>query len=119
MSYQEPYSSPPSTSRPTSTMAIVSLVAGILGLTLFPFFGSIVAVITGPMAKKEIQQSMGSLEGEGLAKAGIIIGWIGIGLGVLGCCGAIIAFVIPMLLAGWGISTQNSGSFLPLLLSVL
>jgi hypothetical protein len=114
MSNQAPYSSPPE-NRPTNTMAIVSLVAGILGLSFIPLIGSIVAVITGPMAKKEIQQSMGSMDGEGLAKAGMIIGWIGIALGVMGCCGMIIAFVIPMIL----VATQNSGSFLPFLISVL
>ena len=37
----------------TSTMAIISLVAGILGLSLLPLVGSIIAVITGPIAKRE------------------------------------------------------------------
>jgi len=67
---------PPSYSPPTSSMAVVSLVAGILGLSLFPFVGSIVAVITGNMAKNEIRDSRGALGGEGLAKAGVILGWI-------------------------------------------
>ena len=58
---------------PNSSMAVVSLVAGILGLTFFPFLGAIVAVITGPMAKKEIRESGGTLGGEGIATAGIIL----------------------------------------------
>ena len=39
---------PPPATMPTSTMAIVSLISGILGFTLFPFIGSIIAIITVP-----------------------------------------------------------------------
>lgn len=106
---------PPSYSPPTSSMAVVSLVAGILGLSLFPFIGSIVAVITGNMAKNEIRDSRGALGGEGLAKAGVILGWIGIILGILGICGAIIAILIPFLLVALGLAAQGS-SWLPLVL---
>ncbi|MCS6907026.1 MAG: DUF4190 domain-containing protein [Anaerolineales bacterium] len=109
---------PPSYSPPTSSMAVVSLVAGILGLSLFPFIGSIVAVITGNMAKGEIRNSRGALGGEGLAKAGVILGWIGIGLGVLGICGAIIAFLIPLLLVALGLAAGDS-SWLPLVIMAL
>ncbi len=49
----------------TSTMAVVSLVAGILGLSLLPFIGSIVAVITGPIAKRDIAASGGAANGRG------------------------------------------------------
>lgn len=105
---------PPSYSPPTSSMAVVSLVAGILGLSLFPFIGSIVAVITGNMAKNEIRDSRGALGGEGLAKAGVILGWIGIILGVLGICGAILAILIPFLLVALGLAAQGS-SWLPVL----
>ncbi|MGB9640965.1 MAG: DUF4190 domain-containing protein [Anaerolineales bacterium] len=104
----------PPYSPPNSSMAIVSLIAGICGLTIFPFIGSIVAVITGSMAKKEILNSRGALGGDGLAKAGIILGWIGIGLGVLGFCIAAVAIIIPFILVALGLS--QSGSSLPPLL---
>ncbi len=100
-------------SPPTSTLAIVSLVAGICGFTIFPFLGSIVAVITGPMAKKEILNSRGALGGEGLAKAGIIMGWIGIGLGILGICIGAAVVIVPLILVALGISNSSS-SLLPL-----
>lgn len=73
---------PPVPSRPNNTMAVVSLVAGICGLTVLFFIGSIVAVITGMMAKKEIART--GEEGSSFATWGVILGWIGIGLGVLG-----------------------------------
>ena len=81
-----------------STMALVSLIAGILGLTMIPFLGSIVAVITGPMAKREIAESGGTLAGENLAQIGMILGWIGIGLGAIGCCIFVASFAFPFIL---------------------
>ena len=38
---------------PTSTLAIVSLVSAILGFTFVPVIGTIVALITGYMARNE------------------------------------------------------------------
>lgn len=102
-----------------SSMAIVSLVAGILGFTFFPVIGSIVAVITGPMAKKEIAQSAGTLGGEGLAQAGIILGWIGIGLSILGICIAGVAIALPICLAAFGIASEEWGSIMPILIHIL
>lgn len=84
---QEYYSS-----APNSTLAIIALVAGILGVSLFPLFGSIVAVIAGPMAKREIDESGGTLGGKSLAQIGMILGWIGLALSLCGCCIAIAVF---------------------------
>ena len=71
---------------PNSTLAVISLVAGILGLTFFPLLGCIVAIVTGLMARNEIRESLGTLRGEGMATAGLVLGIIGIGLSVLGFC---------------------------------
>jgi hypothetical protein len=100
-------------------MALISLIAGILGLTFVPFIGSIVAVITGPMAKREILESQGALGGEGLATAGIVLGWIGIGLGVLSICGVGLFIAVPACLVLFGITTQGTGMLLPALLAFL
>jgi hypothetical protein len=62
-------------------LAIVALVTGIAGLTVIPFVSSIVAVVTGHMARKEVRRT--GEQGDGLALAGLITGYIGIGLGVL------------------------------------
>jgi hypothetical protein len=77
----------------TSTMAIVSLIAGIVGLTLLPIVGSIAAVITGYMARKEIRASAGAISGDGMALAGLIMGWIGVALSVVGLCIACLLLV--------------------------
>ena len=70
--------------RKTSPLAIVSLIAGILGWTLLPFLGSIGAIITGHMARGEIRRSNGSLDGDGMAMVGLVLGWLSIILTILG-----------------------------------
>ena len=115
-SFSEPPSNIP-TNVPNSTTAMISLVTGILGLTLFPFIGSIIALITGSMAKKEIEQSAGTLGGEGLATAGIIMDWIGVAIGVIGFC--IGGIVILLSLGIFGIAVQDMSSLLPFVFAVL
>ena len=65
-------------------MAIAALVMGIGGLTVLPLIGSILALIFGYMARKDIRSRPAEVTGEGLAMAGIIMGWIAVGLSVLG-----------------------------------
>jgi len=77
-----------------STTAIISLVSGILGWTFVPFLGSIVAVITGHMAKSEIKRSAGTIGGNGMATAGLILGYVAIALGICALCAVII---LPLL----------------------
>lgn len=78
--------------RQTSTLAVVSLVFGILGWTLLPFLGSLVAVVCGHMARGEIRRSQGALEGDGMAVAGLVLGYIVIGLSLLAVLAAILFF---------------------------
>jgi len=73
----------------TSTLAIISLVMGIVTWLILPIVGAFVAVITGHMAKKEIRTSSGHLTGDGLATAGLVLGYLQIILVVvplLFCC---------------------------------
>lgn len=74
------YTPPPATAR-TNAMAIVSMVSSILGLTFVPFVGSIIGVVTGHIARRQIRES--GEQGLGPANAGVAIGWVGIVLGVL------------------------------------
>jgi hypothetical protein len=71
---------------PTSTLAIVSLVAGVLGFTILPVVATIVAIITGYMARKETRAVPPTAAGDGLATAGIIMGYVQIGLIVISIC---------------------------------
>lgn len=63
-----------------SGLAIASLVCGIVAWTIFPFISAIAAVVTGHLAKKEIRQSNNSLSGDGMALAGLLMGYIQLGL---------------------------------------
>ena len=76
--------------RTTSAMAIISLVSGILGWTLLPFLGSIVAVITGHMARSEIRRAPDRLDGDGMAIAGLILGYASIAMAIF----AVFAFIL-------------------------
>lgn len=92
----EPMVSP---TKPNHSLAIVSLVLGILGLAVIvPVLGPIGAVITGNIARREIQQNPQQYSGESLAKAGVILGWVGIGLTVIVGLLAILAllFFVPL-----------------------
>lgn len=100
---------------PTHSMAWVSLIAGVLGLTFFPFLGSIAAVITGNIARKEIAASGGAQSGDGLAFAGVILGWIGVGLGVIAICFICLFAIIPLLIVPFGIISSGDYSILPAL----
>jgi hypothetical protein len=75
----------PAQSTETSGMAIASLVMGIAGWTLMPLIGGILAIIFGHMARGDIRQRPGELTGDGLALAGIILGWLAIGVFLLLC----------------------------------
>jgi len=61
-------------------MAIASLVCGILWLY---WLGSILALVFGYVAKGQIDRSHGTQTGRGMAIAGIVLGWVGIGFLVL------------------------------------
>ena len=61
----------------TSSLAIVSLIFGILAYVFLPFVGALVAVICGHSARSEIRRAPpGTIEGDGLALTGLILGWI-------------------------------------------
>jgi hypothetical protein len=73
---------------PTSKLAIASLVIGIISLFgILPIFGGAIAIILGFIAKSEIDSSLGTLKGTGLATTGQILGAVHIVGGfVIACC---------------------------------
>lgn len=76
----------PSVSRSTtSTLATVSLIFGILTWIVLPLVGAIVAVVCGHLARKEIRQSPDrSIDGDGLAVAGLVLGYVHLAFAVVG-----------------------------------
>jgi hypothetical protein len=67
-----------------SALAVASLIASILGVTLLPTVGSIAGLIMGYIAKRRIEKSGGAIGGGVMAHGGIVVGWVGIGLTALG-----------------------------------
>src|SRR5436853_444777 len=62
----------------TDGKAIGSLVCGILSLVCFSFLTGIPAIVLGHISRSSIRNSMGRLKGEGMALAGLIMGYISI-----------------------------------------
>jgi len=63
----------PSPDAPTSGKALASLIAGIFGLLFF--LPAIPAIILGHMSRSEIRNSNGRLQGNGMATAGLVMGY--------------------------------------------
>ncbi len=75
-------------------------------LSLISFLGpyiitAVPAIILGYNARREIRASGGRLTGEGMAQAAIILGWICIGLSMIGLCMlCAMFFALPSLYVG-------------------
>ena len=68
----------------TSSLAVVSLIFGILAYVFLPGLGALIAVVCGHAARSEIRRAPpGSIEGDGMALAGLILGWIQIALTII------------------------------------
>jgi hypothetical protein len=107
---QQPYGQPPSYPPPppgapggygqpqkTSPLAIVSLVLGIIGLPCcYIFVFGIAAVVTGVLARKQIDESQGALKGAGMAMGGLVLGIV-----------TIVAAIVLWILNLSGIMEQN------------
>ncbi|MCP2040317.1 type II secretory pathway pseudopilin PulG [Neisseria sp. HSC-16F19] len=70
----ETYGHSGAASSETSSLALVSLIFGILGWLLLPLVGSLTAVITGHMARADIRRT--GKQGDGMAIAGLILGYL-------------------------------------------
>jgi type IV pilus assembly protein PilA len=89
----------------TSGKAIASLVCGVF---LFAFPLSILAVIFGHLAVSEIRKSAGRLSGEGMAIAGLILGYVG--LAIIPVILIIAAIAIPNLLRARMAANESSAA---------
>jgi hypothetical protein len=60
----------------TSGKATASLIAGIAGYVILPLLAAIPAIVLGHLALSEIKKSAGRLKGEGMAIAGLVLGYV-------------------------------------------
>lgn len=93
--YPPPYQPPPQ----THTMAVVSLVFGLLSFVGCAGLGSIIAIIAGNMALGDIRANPLRYSGGGMANAGIIMGWISLGLTVCAICAWVFYMVFVILIS--------------------
>ncbi len=92
--YQQP-PPPPTASNKTNTLALISLIAGVLGaltsaLSLclwclggIPLLLGIAAAVTGYLGKKQIDESSGPQSSRKMATAGMILGLVSIVLSIV------------------------------------
>jgi hypothetical protein len=64
----------------TSDTAVASLICGILGWSVLPVVGAVLAIILGHMARDEIHRSNGALGGDTMAALGLAFGYGGLAL---------------------------------------
>jgi len=99
--YPMPYGTPPHVAPKTNGLSIASLVCAIAGIVPF-FFGlpCILGIVFGFVSRSQIKRSHGAQGGEGLALAGIIVGFCLIGLFIL----------VVILLAAFGHNACSTNS---------
>lgn len=91
---QPVYSSPYPAVKPTNGLAIAAMIVSIVGLAAICTYGvgsiliSPVGAILGHVARRQIRER--DEQGAGMAKAGIIMGWVGLALGLL----VVAAFIV-------------------------
>lgn len=87
----------------TSSLAVASLVFGILAWSLLPFIGAIVAIICGHMARSEIRRGSIDMrtEGDAMAVVGLVLGYAHLALGVLGISLLAALVFFGFAVAGW------------------
>src|SRR5574340_591608 len=68
----------------TSGLATASLICGILGFVMLPVLASIAALWTGYAARQETRSQPPRASGDGMATAGIVMGYIQLALACIG-----------------------------------
>ncbi len=87
---------PQQTRSGTNGNAVASLVLGIVGLTGIPLIASVLALYFGYKARREMLQTR--QEGDSFATAGIVLGWIGVGIAAV-----IIVLVVLAIAVGFAV----------------
>ena len=113
--HQPPTYLPPAAPLPTSGTAIASLIFGILGFTVAPILGGIIAVLTGYAARKDTRAVPPRASGDGLATAGIVMGYIQLGIAAIGLCCLLIYLIFFLGILGSLFSSGHTQLLAPVL----
>ena len=71
-------------------MGTAAMVLGLLGLVcVLPLIGSILGIIFGMIGLRKVDE--GLADNRGMAQAGLVMGWVGLALFLLGCVVVVIA----------------------------
>ena len=80
----------------TSGTAVASLVFGVLTWVMLPFIGAVLAVVLGHVARGEIRPAApGSVQGDGMALAGLVLGYTHLAL--------VLLFLAVVAMIGWAV----------------
>jgi len=77
------YGARPGSEPRAGPMAMASLICGILGVTICPGIASLPALACSHLALQQIREQGNLAGGQGVTKAGMILGYVGLGLGLL------------------------------------
>ena len=100
------------TTVPNSNLAIVSLIFGILAWMMIPLIGSLVAIITGHMARQEIRRSQGAVSGDSMAIAGLVLGYVQLAITALMFCVFIALFLNYFSVSAYFFNTNHFASII-------
>lgn len=90
---------PVARSVPTDGLAVASLVLSIVSFLFCPIVAAVLGIIFGYISQRNIEESGGALGGDQLAMAGIIVGWVHLGLVLL--AGIVFTILIVFGVAWW------------------
>jgi uncharacterized protein DUF4190/zinc ribbon protein len=71
--------------------AVASIICAVAGLFALPVVGPILGIVFGKKALRNIDNDP-SLEGAGLAQAGVIVGWVGLLVSLVVMAGVLVVF---------------------------
>jgi hypothetical protein len=105
MSWENAYQ-PYQPQQESSGKAMAALILGICGLVVCPLVCSILAIVFAVQARAEIRASGGRLGGAQNAQVGLILGWVGVALVVVG---VLLVLVVVFAASSGGDYTYTTG----------
>ncbi|MBO3087045.1 DUF4190 domain-containing protein [Cellulomonas dongxiuzhuiae] len=105
--YPYPVPGAPGRYLPRNDLAVWSLVLGLLGIMGCLFLTGVPAVIVGNNARRAV--AAGEADNDGMATAGIVLGWVATGLGVLALLAVAFLTILPLVLMGIAVPFFGTG----------